>query len=73
MNTEKKKSKAQHANKKKAHKLKQKKNAQLVIRLNEELRQQFVTACQDTDTSAAREIRRFMKQYIERYERGELD
>ena len=34
-----------------------KKNAQLVLRLNKELRDRFVDACQDLDTSAAREVR----------------
>ena len=50
-----------------------KKEAQLVIRLDKELRDQFVAACQDIDTSASREMRRFMKRFLTRYERGELD
>ena len=52
---------------------KKKKNAQLVLRLNKELRDQFVDACQDLDTSAAREVRKFIKRFLRRYERGELD
>ena len=43
-----------------------KKNKQLVVRLTEEERDQFVSLCYDMDTSAAREIRRFIKKFIER-------
>jgi len=49
------------------------KESQLVIRLDKELRDQFVAACKDVDTSASREIRRFMKNYLVRYERGEIE
>ena len=49
------------------------KEAQLVIRLDVELRDKFIAACQDVDTSASREMRRFMKQFLKQYERGELD
>lgn len=49
------------------------KEAQLVIRLDKELRDQFVAACKDVDSSASREIRRFMKRYLTRYERGEIE
>lgn len=52
---------------------KKKKNAQLVLRLNKELRDRFVDACQDLDTSAAREVRRFIKKFLKRYENGEFD
>ena len=50
-----------------------KKNAQLVLRLNEELRDRFVDACQDLDTSAAREVRRFIKGFLRQYDSGEFD
>ena len=49
------------------------KNAQLVLRLNKDLRDRFVDACQDLDTSAAREVRRFIKGFLRQYERGEFD
>ena len=52
---------------------KKKKNAQLVLRLNKDLRDSFVEACQDLDTSAAREVRRFIKKFLKRYENGEFD
>ena len=52
---------------------KSRKDAQLVLRLEKELRDRFVDACQDLDTSAAREVRRFIKRFLRRYEKGELD
>ncbi|MBX2886195.1 MAG: hypothetical protein KTR32_39935 [Granulosicoccus sp.] len=50
-----------------------KKEAQMVIRLDKELRDKFVAACQEIDTSASREMRRFMKRFLARYDRGEFD
>ena len=52
---------------------KSRKDAQLVLRLDKELRDRFVGACQDLDTSAAREVRRFIKRFLRRYDKGELD
>jgi hypothetical protein len=52
---------------------KNRKDAQLVLRLNHEMRDQFVDACQDLDTTAAREVRRFIKRFLKRYDRGELN
>lgn len=52
---------------------KKKKNAQFVLRLNKDLRDRFVDACDDLDTSAAREVRRFIKKFLKRYEAGEFD
>ena len=52
---------------------KAKKDAQLVLRLNHETRDRFVDACQELDTTAAREIRRFIKRFLRRYDSGELD
>lgn len=51
---------------------KSRKDAQLVLRLEKDLRDDFVDACQDLDTSAAREVRRFIKRFLRRYEKGEL-
>lgn len=56
-----------------AKKEKKRKDAQLVLRLNKDLRDRFVEACQDLDTSAAREVRRFIKKFLKSYERGEFD
>ena len=52
---------------------KSRKDAQLVLRLDKALRDRFVDACQDLDTSAAREVRRFIKRFLQRYDKGELD
>ena len=57
----------------KKKKEKKKKNAQLVLRLNKDLRDRFVEACQDLDTSAAREVRRFIKSFLKQYENGDFD
>ncbi len=54
-------------------KKKPKKDAQLVLRLNSDLRDRFVDACEDVDTSAAREVRRFIKRFLKRYDRGDFD
>ena len=54
-------------------KKKKKKDAQLVLRLNKELRNRFVDVCQELDTTAAREVRRFIKRFLKRYEKGEFD
>ena len=56
-----------------AKKEKKKKDAQLVLRLNRETRDRFIEACQDLDTSAAREVRRFIKRFLKRYDHGDYD
>lgn len=43
---------------------KSKKDSQLVIRINKDERDSFVELCDELDTSAAREIRRFIKGFI---------
>lgn len=53
-------------------KKKNKKDAQLVLRLQKDVRDRFVDACDDLDTSAAREVRRFIKRFLRRYEKGDL-
>ena len=57
----------------KKDKKKNKKDAQLVLRLDRETRDRFKDACQDLDTSSAREIRKFIKRFLKRYDRGELE
>ena len=57
----------------KKDKKKNKKDAQLVLRLDSEMRDRFKNACHDLDTSAAREIRKFIKRFLKRYDRGELE
>ncbi len=59
---------------KKSHrKKKKKKDAQFVLRLDGGVRDQFVGICEELDSSAAREVRRFIRGFIRRYEAGELD
>jgi hypothetical protein len=48
-------------------KKKVKKNSQLVIRINDEERDQFVSLCDELDTSAAREIRQFIRRFIKEH------
>jgi hypothetical protein len=50
--------------KKKDSKSSSKKNAQLVLRLDKSERDAFVDLCKELDTSAAREIRRFIRGFL---------
>lgn len=43
------------------------KDSQLVIRINKKERDQFVDLCDELDTSAAREIRQFIRAYINKH------
>ncbi|MEM6748398.1 MAG: hypothetical protein AAF608_13360 [Pseudomonadota bacterium] len=47
---------------------KTKKDSQLVIRLHREERDRFVELCDELDTSAAREIRRFIKSFLKEHD-----
>jgi len=58
---------------KKPKKKKYKKDAQLVLRLNKDLRDRFVDACHAIDSSAAHELRRYIKRFLKRYERGDIE
>ncbi|MDJ1006985.1 MAG: hypothetical protein QNJ13_04095 [Paracoccaceae bacterium] len=42
------------------------KDSQLVLRLEKAERDEFVALCKDMDTSAAREIRRFIREFIDK-------
>lgn len=44
------------------------KDSQLVMRLPKEERDAFVELCKEQDTSAAREIRRFIRDYLATHE-----
>ncbi|KXJ59836.1 MAG: hypothetical protein AXW14_14405 [Alteromonas sp. Nap_26] len=41
-----------------------KKNSQMLIRINDEERAKFIALCEELDTSAAREVRRFIRDFI---------
>jgi len=45
-----------------------KKDSQLILRLDKQERDAFVSMCKEMDTSAAREIRAFIRGFIERHE-----
>ena len=45
-----------------------KKDAQLVLRLDKAQRDEFVELCKDLDTSAAREIRRFIRGFLQSHQ-----
>lgn len=51
-----------------AKKEKVKKDSQLLIRINSEQRDAFLQKCDELDTSAAREVRRFIKQFLKDHE-----
>ena len=52
---------------KKDEKKKNKKDSQLVLRLDKEQRDAFVQLCNDLDTSAAREIRAFIRDFLKKH------
>lgn len=54
----------------KKRKKKIKKDSQLVIRINGQDRDQFVDLCDELDTSAAREIRRFIQRFVHDHQDG---
>ncbi len=57
---------------KKDSKSKSKKDSQLVLRLDKSERDAFVDLCKEMDTSAAREIRGFIRQFMKKNE-GSVD
>ena len=44
-----------------------KKDTQLLIRINSKERDEFVALCEELDTSAAREIRRFIRGFLKEH------
>ncbi|WP_193353580.1 hypothetical protein [Alcanivorax hongdengensis] len=50
-----------------------KKNSQLIVRINDEERARFVSLCEELDTSAAREVRRFIRGFIKEQEKQSGD
>lgn len=53
--------------KKKADKKAAKKDSQLILRLDKEERDAFVALCKEMDTSAAREVRRFIRDFLKEH------
>ena len=54
--------------KKKNRKKKNKLESQLVIRITAAQRERFILLCEEMDTSAAREIRKFIRQFLAEHE-----
>ena len=53
---------------------KKKKDSQLVVRISQQERDRFVTLCDELDTSAAREIRHFIRCFLAEHDAtSELD
>ena len=44
-----------------------KKDSQLLIRINSSERNEFVSLCEELDTSAARELRKFIRGFIKKH------
>ena len=44
-----------------------KKDSQLILRLGKEERDAFVELCKTLDTSAAREVRRFIREFLKEH------
>lgn len=44
------------------------KDAQLIIRISKDERKAFVNLCEDLDTTAAREIRHFIRRFLAEHE-----
>ncbi len=44
-----------------------KKDSQLILRLDKEERDRFIGLCKEMDTSAAREIRGFIRSFIDKH------
>ena len=47
---------------------KTKKDSQLVIRIKQTERDRFVQLCEELDTSAAREVRRFIRDFLSEHD-----
>ena len=52
----------------KTKKKKNRKDSQLVIRINQRERDGFIALCDDLDTSAAREIRHFIRGFMKAHQ-----
>ena len=48
-----------------------KKDGQLLIRINSTQRDEFIQLCEAMDTSAARELRKFIRSFIKKHQSAE--
>lgn len=49
-----------------------KKDGQLLIRINSAERDQFIQLCDELDTSAARELRKFIREFVKKHKSTDL-
>jgi len=47
------------------------KDSQLIVRIQKKERDEFVELCDDLDTTAAREVRRFIRAFLDK--KGQMD
>ncbi|WP_172449423.1 hypothetical protein [Bowmanella denitrificans] len=52
-------------------KKKKKKDSQLLIRIDKEMRNTFIELCEQQDSNAAKELRSFIQSYIEQHSHTE--
>lgn len=52
---------------KKGRKKKRKKDAQFMIRINSDERDSFISLCDELDTSAASEVRKFIRRFLKEH------
>ena len=57
----------------KKSKKQKKKDSQLVIRIGGKDRDVFVSLCDELDTSAAREIRRFIRDFVQEHQKRSVN
>ena len=50
---------------------KKEKNDQLLIKINKDVKKKFINICESQDTSASREVRKFIENFIENYQKTE--
>ncbi len=41
-----------------------KKDSEILVKCNRDVKKEFIALCKDNDTSASREIRQFMQNYV---------
>ena len=63
---------AEKGSRKSSKKTGKKNDAQLLIRINGEERDAFLALCEELDTSAAREVRRFIRSFIREHQSSDV-
>jgi hypothetical protein len=50
---------------------KKEKNDQLLIKINKEVKKEFIRLCERDDTSASREVRKFIEKFIKHHSQND--